>query len=104
MLAVVLSDDETFSPMSGCTVVEVEEDFAEDNDIYEDNGVLIVEFTDEPPYLDLEGELPEDNNIFIVVLDDGERFSPLTGCSIVRLDDDYDGDDPLADGHVLVEL
>jgi hypothetical protein len=102
VLAVVLNDEETYSVLEGCSVVEVAEDYLEEHDSYDNDGRVVAEFFSEAPYADLDEA--EDTELLIVVLADGETFSPLGGCSVVELADNYNGVDPLADGTTLAEF
>lgn len=104
MLAVVLNDEETYSPLEGCLLVEVGEDYLDEHDSYEGDGRIVSEFSIEAPYIEFDDEQPADGNVFMVVLADGDIMSPVSGCLVIELPEDYNGIDAVADGTQLAEL
>ncbi len=42
-----------------------------------------------------------DRLVLVLVLNDGRTWTEARGCALVRLEDNYLGDDPLADGKVV---
>jgi hypothetical protein len=104
VLVVVLNDEETYGPLEGCTIVEVRADYLDEHDLYEGDGRFIAAFAPEAPYVEFDEEIPDGDDIFIVVLADGDTFSEARGCLVVEVGDDYVGVDPAADGTQLAEL
>ena len=64
----------------------------------------MAEFFPEAPYIDIDDEASDDSRCLVVLLNDGELFSPVRGCLVVDVPDDYAGSDPAADGTQLAEL
>jgi hypothetical protein len=101
-LYLVLADGETYTGIHGCLVALLPNDYLdehEDFDAQDDHEMVVAHFIYEAPYLDA-AELPQTKRGFYLtaVLNDGETLSTLSGCTVVAVPDDYEGDDPIEEG------
>jgi hypothetical protein len=102
VLCIVLKDGETFGPAEGCALVAVPKSYDGD---YEDMEEYVVSrFVARAPYFDFTDVAIPSDYWLGMLLDDGETCSAFSGCTLVEVPSSYDGEDPLADGYVVMRF
>ena len=105
MLIVALNDNDTFTSLNGCQLVEIPENYLDTHEGYEPGeGTPLGRFSEQPPYLAVPDRAPAAGHYFAVVLNDGETLSDLAGCAVLDISSDDESDRPVATGRVLAQF